>query len=271
VRPARCLAVAASAAVGVAMPRAAAAQLAVDHVELTLRPDVKDQRVALINVRNEGATTVQATIRLEDWNRAEDGTNNFSPLRTLPGSCAAVLNVFPLAASLAPGATQSIRVTLDSAAAPTRECWSAAVVETVEPRTNAGRTVAYVLRTAVKIYVEPAGLPSDAIVADMKIAPRPAPAAQDGAARSEAAAQLDVLFQNTGERHVVARGSVEFRRADNSVAAKVELPDVYALPGAKSRVTAPLPALPAGRYVVLAMFDFGGDDIVAAQTEYEAR
>jgi hypothetical protein len=37
------------------------------------------------------------------------------------------------------------------------------------------------------------------------------------------------------------------------------------------RVRAALPALAPGRYVVLAVMDYGGAEIAAAQLEYEAR
>ncbi len=59
---------------------------------------------------------------------------------------------------------------------------------------------------------------------------------------------VEVAFQNTGTKHVVAHGRVEVRRPDNSTVAVVELPPAYALPGATMRVRAALPAL-AGRPV----------------------
>lgn len=249
-----------------AAPRAAMAQLAVDRVELTLRPGgTLEERVGLITVRNDGAKAVQATVQLEDWDRAEDGTNRWFAIGTIPQSCGHALRVFPLALSLEPGASGSVRVTLDSTASA-RECWAAVVVETVQPQTVAGRSVAYVLRTAVKLYALPAGLTTDGVVADMRVgAKAPAPGVRDSSKH------LDVMFENTGTRHVMAKGTVELRRPDNSVAAKVELPDMYALPGAKSRASVALPKLPPGRYVVLALLDYGGDDIAAAQIEYEVR
>ncbi len=245
------------------VPHVALAQLAVDHVEVTLDPRPGGEHVALITVRNQGAKTVQAVLRLEDWDRAEDGNNRWYPLGTLPRSCGKILQLFPLSVNLAAGASQTMRVTLDSAAAVHRECWAGAVVETASPQVVSGRSVMYLLRTAVKIYVHPSGLAAGGSVADMQIHPAHAPGAADSVAR------VEVVFENTGERHLLAHGSVEFRRADNSLAASLKIPDLYVLPGARRRVALPLPVLSPGRYVALSMVDYGGDEIAAAQIDYE--
>jgi P pilus assembly chaperone PapD len=255
------------AALSVFVPAIVSAQLAVNRVELSLRPHARDQRIAVIGVKNEGAQPVQAVVRLEDWDRSSDGTNQWYRYGTRTGSCDKMLSVFPLALSLEPGATQSIRVALDSAAAPNAECWAAAVVETVQPGMNGGQRVNYVLRTAVKIYVEPSALVSDGEIADLRIADGALP--NDSSSNQPSHLELD--FTNTGARHVVAQGTVEFRRRDNSVAARVTIPTVYALPGAHHTVKFAMPRLPKGIYVALATMDFGGDEIAAAQLEYEVR
>jgi len=82
---------------------------------------------------------------------------------------------------------------------------------------------------------------------------------------------VEVAFQNTGSKHVVANGRVEVRRPDNTTVAVIDLPPAYALPGATMRVRATLPALATGRYVVLAVLDYGGTEIAAAQLEHEVR
>jgi P pilus assembly chaperone PapD len=229
------------------------AQIAVDRMEIVFQPKTADPRVGVINLKNEGTKPVQAQVRLEDWDRAEDGTNHWFPQGTLAGSCGQLLRIFPASVSLDPGASQAVRVTMDTTAAPAKECWSAAVVETVQPRIASGRAVNYVIRTAVKLYVLPPDLRIEGEVNAMR-------ADRDS---------LDLGFANTGERHLVAKGSVEFRRPDNSVAARVELPVLYTLPGASSRARIRAPKLSAGRYVVLAILDYGGDQLAAAQIEYE--
>jgi len=251
-----------------ALPSVARAQFGVDKTELFLNPSVSAERTGILTVRNEGSERAQATISIEDWDRAESGTNRFYDAGTLPQSCAQALRVFPRTLSLAAGETQSIRVELDSVAGGTaagRECWSLVLVESAVPQAGPnGRTLLYRLRTGVKVYAAPAGLTMDGQVADV---------AMHAAARDSSNAKdtVEVAFQNTGTKHVVGRGRVEVRRPDNTTVAVVELPPAYALPGATMRVRAALPALAAGRYGVLAVVDYGGTEIAAAQLEHEVR
>ncbi len=250
------------------LPAVASAQFGVDQTELFLNPSVSAQRTAVLTVRNEGSVRAQATITIEDWDRAESGTNRFYEAGTLPQSCARSLRVFPKTLSLAPGEAQAVRVALDSAAdstLATRECWSLVAVESAVPQAGAGgRMLLYRLRTGVKVYSAPSTLMMDGQVADVALHA----AATDSSTSTDT---VEVAFQNTGTKHVVARGRVEVRRPDNSSVAVVELPPVYALPGATMRVRAALPVLAVGRYVVLAVLDYGGHEIAAAQLEHEVR
>lgn len=235
------------------------AQLAIDRSELFIRPAVRTERVGIITVTNTSGQPMQAQVKLEDWKRSAEGANQWFPMGTVPGSCGARLTVFPLALSLEAGASQSIRLSLaDSVALLPLECWSAVMVEAAQaPTQRSGMN--YVIRTAVKVYVEPAGTQLAGEITDMNVLPSP-----DGE-------QLEVWFRNSGTRHYVAKGAVEFRRADNSVAAKIALPDYYVLPGAAQRVMILMPKLGAGEYAAIAMVDFGGDDIAAMQMDHVVR
>ena len=251
-------------------PRAAHAQFAIDKTEMLLAPGDSARRTGIVTVRNDGATRAQAAISIEDWDRGEDGGNRFFAPGTMPQSCAKSLKVFPLALNLAPGESQAVRVTMDSSAArefTARECWSVVLVETMVPETNTtGRTLLYRLRTGVKVYAVTQGLTLDGQVADVAMRAGTAP---DSTGQMKDT--VEVAFQNTGTKHTVARGKVEIRRPDNTTVAVVTLPPAYALPGSTMRVRAALPALASGRYVVLAVMDYGGAEIAAAQLEHEVR
>jgi P pilus assembly chaperone PapD len=257
-----------AAAVALAAPSAAHAQFAIDKTEMLLTPGDAARRTGVVTVRNDGATRAQATISIEDWDRAEDGGNRFFAAGTMTQSCAKALKVFPLAMNLAPGESQAVRITMDSSAtAASGECWSVVLVETAVPDVNAsGRTLLYRLRTGVKVYALPQGLTLDGQVADVAMH-QSAGADSTGVAKDT----VEVAFQNTGTKHAIARGKVEIRRPDNTTVAVVELPLAYALPGATMRVRAAVPALATGRYVVLAVMDYGGAEIAAAQLEHEVR
>jgi P pilus assembly chaperone PapD len=243
----------------------AAAQLAVGRVELVMSLADRSARDAAIGVRNESGRAVQALVRLEDWDRAEDGSNRWYPYgaRAGKGSCGQALSIFPQALRLEPGAEQAIRVVLDSAKAPAGECWAAAVVETVQPAERSGQRITYVVRTAVKIYVQPAGLRAEGEIQSVRVS--------DSLPGQGKASSIEVQFSNTGARHVVTEGALEIRQADNKLVSRVPLPPVYALPGAQHTVRVPMPKLPAGHYVFLATMDYGGADIAAALLEHRAR
>ncbi len=224
----------------------------------------RSARDAAIGVRNESDKAVQALVRLEDWDRAEDGSNRWYPYGAGKGSCGQALSIFPQALRLEPGAEQAIRVVLDSAKAPAGECWAAAVLETVQPAERPGQRITYVVRTAVKIYVLPAGLRADGEIQSLRVSGD----SLQGQGRADA---IEVQFNNTGTRHVVTEGALEIRQADNKLVSRVPLPPVYALPGAQHTVRIPMPKLPPGHYVFLATMDYGGPDIAAALLEHRAR
>jgi P pilus assembly chaperone PapD len=244
----------------------AEAQLAVNRVEVVMHTNDLFTRDVVIGVRNESGKPVQALVRLEDWDRSADGSNQWYPYGTRAGggSCGKALSIFPQSMRLDAGASQSVRVVLDSEYAPTGECWAAAVVETVQPAERQGQRVAYVLRTAVKIYVQPPGLRADGEIAGIRLV-------ADSSEKGKPAPGIEVAFANTGSRHVVAEGVLEVRRPDNAIVTRVPLPNVYALPGARQAVRVPMPDLPPGNYVFLATMDYGGPDIAAALLEHRKR
>lgn len=247
-----------------ALAPSAHAQLAVDRLELLLRPGASDARSGVLMVRNEGSERSQALVRLEDWDRTVDGTNRFFTAGALPGSCAGALRVFPSTISLAPGESQAIRVDLDAVRAGDMrsECWSIVVVQAQQPVKQAGgRTLLYTLRTGMKVYVAPDGLHPEGDVTDVRVT-TPASASRD------TAAQVEVTFRNTGRVHLSTQGRIEIRREDNSLVAVTALPAMHALPGAESVASVRLPPCPTGRYTILAIVDYGGTELAAAQLDH---
>ena len=72
--------------------------------------------------------------------------------------------------------------------------------------------------------------------------------------------------------HLLAKGHLEFRRLDNTVVTQVPIAEFPTLPGATRKVMIDVPGnLAAGDYVVLALIDFGGAELVAGQIDYQAK
>ena len=242
----------------------AKSQLAVGRVELVMQVSDAASHQASIGVRNESNGPVQAIVRLEDWDRGPDGANRWYDYGTQAGrgSCAPALSIFPQSLRLEAGAEQSLRIVLDRSIAPSKECWAAAVVETLQPVERGGQRIAYVVRTAVKIYVEPSDLATEGEIGSLRVVPDSATATAES---------VEICFSNTGGRHVIAQGMLEVRQRDNTIVSRTPLPTVYALPGARHLVRVAMPELKQGDYVLLATMDYGGQDIAAALVEHKKK
>jgi P pilus assembly chaperone PapD len=231
-------------------------QLAVDHVELFLDPHEPGRRVQSFNVSNESDQVVEATLYLNDWDRAEDGENRFSESGSLPQSCGRYLSVFPLSLRLPPHTQQAVRVAVEGADSLSKTCWSILFVESGAQHQVRGRAITYVTRLGVKIYIVPPNLPKDGEVESV--------ARGDSTVR-----QLIVSFRNSGDVPLWPHGSVEFRRLDASIATTVPIEEFPVLPGSLRRLTLQLPVLSRGRYIALALIDYGGSDIAGGQVQLE--
>ena len=242
------------------LPTVATAQLSIDRGELDLAPTGPAQaRTGLLTVRNAGTERVQGMVQIEDWDRAGDGANRFFPLGSQPLSCGTDLQVFPRTLSLAPGEVQTVRVEYTGGVRD-RECTSLVVVQDASPPSQVRGALRFTMRMGLKVYVTPPGAQGGGDVVSV-----------DVTTTSPDSLTVAVLYRNEGSRRVKAQGRLEVRRDDNSVVSSATLPDVYALPGATMRVGRSLAALPPGRYLVLAIFDYGGAEYAAAQREFEVR
>ncbi len=254
-RRGRYLALAALAIGAVAgVPRPAAGQVSVDQAELFVDAGGVGRKVASFNITNEGSGVAQVTIYQSDWDRQENGEHRFVPSGTLPNSCAQHMQVFPQSLRLPAGARQAVRVELNGADSLTAACWSIAFVETSASQGGTGRQVTYVTRLGVKIYVLPPGLTKEGEVTDMVVQP-----GDSGRQR------VAITFHDVGGMPLWVRGTVEYRRPDNSIAATDSVREFPVLPGARRRVAVPVPRLARGNYVALALLDFGGAEIAAGQ------
>jgi P pilus assembly chaperone PapD len=232
------------------------AQISVDELELHIPLKRGVTTVSeVFHAANPAAAPGQANILAEDWD----------PLGTLPTSCGSHVKVFPSVLQLGPRSTQTVRVTVDSADAIQANCYTILFVETPPPPRSAnGAALVYSVRYGVKIYVE-RDLPLGAEVENVAIAPRD----DQGAKRDTSLKQVVVTYHNTGAKQTLTHGTVEVRRPDNGVVTKVDIPEFPTLPGATRRLGVPLPKLPRGKYVLLALLDYEGAEIAAGQVDLE--
>jgi hypothetical protein len=261
----RSVAVVAGAAVVFATrARVSSAQVSVDELELHISLKRGATTVAeIFHAANSGGSAAHATISIQDWDRSERGDNRYYPLGSLPTSCGSHVNVFPSVLQLEPRSMQAVRVTIDSAAAIQTGCYAILFVETPpSPGSTNGGGLVYSVRYGVKVYVE-RDLPVAGEVQDVTVARR------DTAVKGDSLDRAAVTYRNTGARQTLTHGSLEIRRQDNSVVTTVAIPEFPTLPGATRRLGVPFPALPRGKYVLLALLDYGGAEIAAGQVELE--
>src|SRR5712675_812970 len=268
------------AVIGVVVSQSASAQLLVDPLEVTIVATGTNRVPASFSVSNTSNEVVQATITRSDWDRAENGDNRFLAAGSTGTSCGANLSVSPLSIRVEPHTSRVIRLGIQSGAAVTKECWDIFFVEEIPRRASAkGNSLQYIFRTGVKVYVAPPGLSRDGAVENMAIEDVPVPRTTASTTTATTVAnvpatkrQISVVFHNTGGTHLLAKGRLEFRRIDNSLAGQVTIPEFPTLPGATRKVMLDVPAgLTSGDYVVLALIDFGGAELVAGQIDYQAK
>ena len=240
----------------------AQAQISIEQLELRFAVPTGGVAPApqSFRINNVSAGPVQVTIRLADWDRSEAGENRYYAAGSQPGSCRDALTVFPMTLSIPAGQAEDVRVSLP---ASLTACHSILFVEMPPPPAQASRgaNITYNLRYGIKVYVEPDVAPAGELV-EATLVSGPAAAG----ARADT---LVALFRNTGAVQTMARGHVEIRREDDSIAARLEIEDFPTLGGAQRRVRVPLPSLPAGRYAVIAFLEIGTDELLAAQALLE--
>lgn len=269
-------------AVGLVSQRVSA-QLLVDPLEVTILTAGAGRAAATFSLQNTSDRPVQATLSRQDWDRQENGDNRFLAAGSSGKSCGSMLSLSPLSVRVEPHTSRVIRLAVQTDAAPTRECWDIVFVEEVPQRAPAnGNSLQYIFRTGVKVYIAPPGLQRDGAIEDMAVVDAPPkaassstparPASTASAGIQPAGKQIAIRFHNTGGMHMIAKGRVEFRRLDNSLATQVPIGEFPTLPGAVRKVLVDVPRdLPAGDYVALALIDFGGAELVAGQIDYQVK
>jgi hypothetical protein len=242
--------------VGVALllaPAVASAQFSVYPVAVKLESTDRVSTASFI-VENSGATPLEVTIYLSDYDRAVDGGHGYFDFGSHEGTCAGRLEAFPDQVSVQPGRDAEVRLRL----APGSEtCWAVVFVEQ-RSLTPSGITVAQ--RIGVKVHSERPALEREGAVVGLAADSTPDPA-------------VFLTFENQGEGALDLRGEVEVRGLAGEVLAVVAVRPFEVLPGRRRTVRVSLEEanLEPGRYVVVGILDFGGEYLAGGQALIEVR
>ena len=252
----------------IATPGTAWAQLEADRLEIFLNAGPGVAR-GTFTIRNVSDQQVTSQLSIGDWMRAIDGTNNFSDTAgTMAGSCHPALTIFPTILRLAPRQSQAVTVTY-SGGPRTSSCWSIMFVGSApQPATiSGGAQVTVELRQGIKIYVQPPSVRPELQIDTVDTA-RHVPLRSESPTDT-AGTDIVAMVRNPGTIQSRVKGRLEFRTVKDSVVTQRVIDEFPILPGAQRRVRSQIPRLPAGHYVVLVIFDYGGSELVAAQIEID--
>lgn len=216
-------------------------------------------------VINDEAEETTVNVSLADWFRALDGENRFVEPGTVERSAAAWITVAPTQFFLAPGDSVEVRFTISVPANVAGTFWTALLVEGTprEVQSQAGTTILVRKRFAVKILETPPGTGTlNGQIRDLKIT-------------GQNPLTTVIQFENAGLINMPAvKGRVEIRDATGQTIESISIEEFPILPGALRKLTIessrPLGEfLPPGRYLILAILDFGGESLLGGQLVLE--
>ncbi len=210
---------------------------------------------------NNEADPLEIQISLADWDRDLHGENRFYQVGTLPRSAAGWLSISPLRFDLARNEQKEVKFSLRVPRDIEGTYWAAILVEAAPKQAQAqpGTTVIVRRRFAVKVFETPPGTGRrDGRITMLDV-------------RGLNPPNLWMEFENRGTIHIQkVSGRVEIRDEKGSTVDKIEFDSFPTLPGAKRRLKVTSARkkgdlLPPGRYVVIAMLDYGGESLTGGQ------
>lgn len=235
------------------LPGAASAQFAV-HPVLVDVDATSRVGTETITVQNQGTEPLEVAVYLSDYDRSATGDHSYVSFGEHPNTCAGRLEAFPDQLSLAPGERGEIRLQMQPDSAT---CWGLVFVE---KRTRAPSGITMAQRIGVKVLAESDGLAREGRVLGLAVDTTAEPAAL-------------LSFGNDGDGSLDVAGEVEIRDLAGEVVGVVEVEPFQVLPGRERRVRIPLggAALEPGRYVLVAILDFGADYLAGGQAVLDLR
>jgi P pilus assembly chaperone PapD len=214
------------------------------------------------SVLNNETDPLEIQISLADWDRDITGENRFYPPGTLPRSAAPWLSVSPLRFDLEPNKQQEVRFSIKVPSDIAGTYWAAIMVEAAPKQTRPqppGTTVIVRRRFAVKVLETPPGTGTkDGRIALIDV-------------RGLNPPNYLVEFENRGTIHAPrVTGRIELRDEKGTLLEKLDLESFPILPGAKRllKVTSARKKgdlLPPGKYLVVAVLDYGGETLAGGQ------
>ena len=244
-------------------PRPLSFQATLDAIRITVQPgQVATRQFRLTLDRDQPPTQFKA--RIEDWWRSEDGKQSFyAKPGTLRRSCGEWVSINPVEATVQPGETLTIRITVSMPVeVQAGGFWCALTVDEVPSPLEAGGEgvgVRFVASVSTGIFVNVEPVRREASIAGLDVA-------------SDAAR---VNLRNDGNTPLAIEGRLEFFAPGSSTPqSSLALPRRTLLTepsrnGVLDITLPPADVLPAGRYRVRVVLDIGTDHYIGAERELD--
>lgn len=244
-------------------PRPLSFQATLDAIRITVQPGhVATRQFRLTLDRDQQPTQFKA--RIEDWWRSEDGKQSFyAKPGTLRRSCGEWVSINPVEATVQPGETLTIRITVSMPVeVQAGGFWCALTVDEVpSPLEAAGEGVGvrFVASVSTGIFVNVEPVRCEASILGLDVA-------KDVAS---------VNLRNDGNTPLAIEGRLEFFAPGASTPlSSLALPRRTLLTepsrnGVLDITLPPADVLPAGRYRVRVVLDIGTDHYIGAERELD--
>lgn len=223
-------------------------------------------------VSNVGKEPENITISLVDWNRETKGEHRYFEAGTLPHSLANWTEFSPIRFELKGEESQEVKFSIAIPKGEEGTHWTMFLVEgspeAITTRKE-GKSLFSVMATVaygIKIYqTDPATAQRKGKITNLDIATL--------SKSEETEIKVKIEFENTGNTHLEPEGQVEIRNEKGETVATADIKRCPILPGRKRILEIPFKEknLQPGRYLALAVLDFGGSYLVAGQRVFEIR
>jgi P pilus assembly chaperone PapD len=236
--------------------------LLISNIEFDLALPRGAVETLAFQVLNNETDPLEIQISLADWDRDINGENRFYPPATLSRSAANWLNVSPLRFNLAPNEQKEVRFSIMVPKEIDGTYWAAIMVEAAPKQTQPqppGTTVIIRRRFAVKVLETPPGTGTkDGRITLIDV-------------RGLNPPNIFIEFENRGKIHTPeVKGRIEIRDEKGAPFEKLDVEGFPTLPGARRllKVTSARKRgdlLPPGKYLFLAILDYGGESLAGGQ------
>lgn len=218
-----------------------------------------------VTVANPGKQPLRVRAYVADWTTTLTGDMEFLPAGKASHSAASMLRMTPSQFVVPPGQSQTVRITAEvGAGLADGQRHGIVFFETTPPQTprkTQGTQVLISQRLGCTVYVDVGAIRRKATVSGLAYFPP----------KAKEPARIGVALENQGNAYVRGSGELTISRADTGeVIEKKPISELFALRESRRIYFTPVAKpLGAGKYRLQLRLDYGGDEVIEAESIVE--